>query len=144
VTYVLFKDVFSPNSKTAAFNRIVSLVKSNEDCIDILGPANRIVAYGETPRSSFRRARMEGPQASSKTATDAMGTEHLRMRFLVRGSKNEGWVSVHMARAKGNSEWEDLLVALDVKGHHRVYVVNDSNEPGKKKLSGNLFGVRLW
>lgn len=90
------------------------------------------------------RARMEQPKVMSKTDVDAKGTEHIRMKFLVKGSKTEGYVSVHLAKAAGETEFEYLLLSLDVKGHERVYLENASTDSSGRRTSGKLFGIKWW
>jgi mitochondrial import inner membrane translocase subunit TIM21 len=132
--------VLSPNSHTAQFNRAVSRVKSSEACTALLGPPKSLVAFGESPWSSFRRARVPGPTPYIlETRDPKTGIQEMKMRFLVRGSKDEGWVSLHMRWDKEELEYKYLLLALDVKGQRRVTL---EGEQHVKRPSGNIFGLK--
>jgi hypothetical protein len=41
VTYFLWTDVFSPESKTRQFNRAVDKIKKDHRCLELLGDANK-------------------------------------------------------------------------------------------------------
>jgi mitochondrial import inner membrane translocase subunit TIM21 len=142
VGYLVFSDVLSPNSQTAQFNRAVSRIKASEACTDLLGPAKSLIAYGESPWSSFRRARMTGPVPYVTTSKDPKtGAEEIRMKFLVKGSKDEGWVSLHVQWDKEELEYRYLLLALDVQGHRRVNL-EGGKESKPASSSGTLFGIK--
>jgi import inner membrane translocase subunit TIM21 len=145
VAVFLYTDVFSPNSKTAYFNSTVAIIKDHEGAIDLLGDPRKMFIYGESPWSSFRRARVDGPTAMTKVETDPnTGTQHLRMRFMIRGEKNEGWVTVHMTKRRDQRDFEYMLLALDVKGHQRLFLENRDTDSTGKKSSGKLFGLKMW
>lgn len=57
VGYLLYTDVFSPDSKTAYFNRAVNRIKADPDCLALLGDAKHIEAHGEETQNKWRRAR---------------------------------------------------------------------------------------
>jgi mitochondrial import inner membrane translocase subunit TIM21 len=138
----MFQDVFSPNSKTSYFNRAVSKVKNSDACVAALGPANKMTFYGESVRSSFRRARINEPTPISRSTKDeGTGIEELRMQFLVKGEKAEGWVTMHLEKQPDELEFQWVLLALDIKGHHRIYL--EGSDPGVfKKGSTRMFGVK--
>ncbi|KAF2663217.1 mitochondrial import inner membrane translocase subunit Tim21 [Microthyrium microscopicum] len=145
VAYLLFSDVFSPNSKTSNFNRAVNRVKKSSRCIQLLGPADSIMAYGESPWGSFARARMAGPAPSSKVGKDEKtGVSTLNMRFLVKGSRAEGWVTLQMEKGPEDLEFEYVLLALDVHGHNRVYLEGTNGGLSRKKSQGKILGLKLW
>jgi len=79
VSYFLYQEVFSPDSKTAYFNRAVDRIKKDPRCLELLGDAKKITAFGEETQNKWRRAR---PIASTLT-TDSRGNEHLMMHFNV-------------------------------------------------------------
>lgn len=54
---MMYTEVFSPDSKTAHFNRAVDQVKSDARCTDILGNSKKIKAYGEASWNKWQRAR---------------------------------------------------------------------------------------
>lgn len=144
VGYLLFSDVFSPNSKTSNFNRAVNRIKASARCLVLLGPADSIVAYGESPWSSFARARMAGPAPTSQVTKDEKtGITTLRMRFLMTGKKAEGWVTLQMEKGPEDMEYEYVVLALDVAGHQRVYLEGGSAS-SRTKQSGRVLGVKLW
>ena len=57
VGYLMWADVFSPESKTNQFNRAVRRIKKDQRCLDALGPARKLVAHGDSAWSSLRRPR---------------------------------------------------------------------------------------
>ena len=57
VGYFLFSDVFSPDSKTAYFNRAVDRVRADARCTAVLGPGDQILAHGDETYNKWRRAR---------------------------------------------------------------------------------------
>jgi import inner membrane translocase subunit TIM21 len=79
---------------------------------------------------------------SSEIKKDNRGTEHLIMHFNVEGPLNKGVVSLHMVkRPEVDSEFIYKYLALDIKGHQRIYLENadaSGNGPAKKT---KLFGV---
>ncbi|KAI1491879.1 import inner membrane translocase subunit tim-21 [Biscogniauxia mediterranea] len=137
VGYFLYKDVFSPESKTAYFNRAVDRIKKDPDCLALLGDSKKITAHGDETMNRWRRAR---PIASTLT-TDAQGNEHLKMHFYVEGPLNNGSVYVHLVRNAGHREFEYKYFFVDVKGHQRIYLENadtksSNGDPKKFKLFG--------
>jgi import inner membrane translocase subunit TIM21 len=57
VTYFLWSDVFSPESKTRQFNRAVDKIKKDHRCLELLGDAKKISAHGDETFNKWRRAR---------------------------------------------------------------------------------------
>jgi len=57
VGYLLYQEVFSPDSKTAYFNRAVDRIKKDGRCLAALGEGRHITAYGEETFNKWRRAR---------------------------------------------------------------------------------------
>ncbi|TVY35962.1 Mitochondrial import inner membrane translocase subunit [Lachnellula occidentalis] len=138
VTYLMYTEVFSPESKVSYFNRAFDQVKKDQRCIDLLGPTKKITAYGEPTWNSWRRAR---PIASTIT-TDKTGTEHLMIHFNVAGPLNEGVVNLHMVKRPSENEFVYRYLTLDVQGHPKIYLENadtDPNSSGKNK--SKLFGI---
>jgi import inner membrane translocase subunit TIM21 len=68
----------------------------------------------------------------------------MNMRFLVRGSKAEGWVTLQMEKGPDDLEFEYVVLALDVTGHQRVYIQGPSGGLVKKSSPGKLLGIKLW
>jgi import inner membrane translocase subunit TIM21 len=139
VGYFLFSDVFSPDSKTAHFNRATTRVRESRECQDVLGDGSQISAHGEASWSRWARNRF----ISSTLETDKWGTEHMKFRFFVEGPRNQGVVHVHLARRPSQREYEYVTLAVDVKGHQRIYVEN-ADARGDSKVAPKIFGARWW
>jgi import inner membrane translocase subunit TIM21 len=139
VSYFLWTDVFSPDSKTAQFNRAVDKIKKDPRCLEILGDAKKITAHGEETFNKWRRAR---PIASSERM-DPQGNHHLLMHFFVDGPSNNGVAHLHMVKYHGQHEYEYKYLFLDVKGHSKIYLENaDSSSSGSGKNDFRLFGIK--
>jgi len=139
VTYVMYTEVFSSDSKVTHFNRAVDQVKNDPRCTEILGSGKKITAYGEPTWNKWARAR---PIASS-IRKDGSGTEHLIMHFNVEGPLNKGVVNLHMTKHPPQSEYEYKYLALDVRGHQRLYIENsDATSGASGKSKTRLFGVQ--
>ncbi|KAL1982716.1 hypothetical protein VTN96DRAFT_967 [Rasamsonia emersonii] len=134
----LYLDVFSPNSKTRLFNKAVERIKEDPRCTALLGDSKQIKAYGESTWNKWARNR---PIATTEEK-DQSGREHLKMRFHVEGPLNSGTVILHMVRPQDQNEYQYRILALDVKGHPRIYLenVSDSALGGKKPLK--IFGIQ--
>ncbi|KAL5365136.1 TIM21-domain-containing protein [Aspergillus floccosus] len=137
VFYLLYSEVFSPNSRTWQYEKAVERIKNDSRCTDILGDRREIKAYGEATTSRWARNR---PIATS-LEKDRLGREHLRMNFHVEGPRNSGIVFVHMMKPLDKSEWEYQLLALDVKGHSRVILEQAQEKPGVGKAL-KIFGIQ--
>lgn len=138
VGYFLYQDVFSPDSKTAYFNRAVDRIKKDPACLAALGEAKNITAHGEETANKWRRAR---PIAST-LKTDAKGNDHLVMNFYVEGPLNNGVVHVHLVKRAGQNEFEYKYLFVDVRGHSRIYLENaDTRASGGSSKGFKLFGV---
>ncbi|KAH7121204.1 TIM21-domain-containing protein [Dendryphion nanum] len=138
VGYFLFSDIFSPSSKTAHFNRATTRIRQSRECTALLGPSDQIYSYGEASWSRWARNRF----IHSTNETDKWGTEHLRIRFYVEGPKGQGVVHVHLARKPSQADYEYVTLAVDVKGHQRIYLENA--EEGKSNVAPKILGVRWW
>lgn len=57
VSYYLWTDVFSPDSKTSHFNRAFDKIRKDSRCIGLLGDADTMTAHGEETYNKWRRAR---------------------------------------------------------------------------------------
>ncbi|KAF2437842.1 TIM21-domain-containing protein [Karstenula rhodostoma CBS 690.94] len=139
VGYFLFADVFSPDSKTAHFNRATTAIRAHPECQRLLGPGNEIAAHGEASWSRLARNRY----LSSSTETDKWGTEHLRFRFYVEGPVGQGVAHVHLTKRPSQNEYEYHTLAVDVKGHQRIYLENADGKSGGK-IAPKIFGARWW
>lgn len=139
VGYFLFADVFSPDSKTSHFNRATTAIRAHPECQRLLGPGSEIAAHGEASWSRLARNRY----LSSSTETDKWGTEHLRFRFYVEGPKGQGVAHVHLTKRPSQSEYEYHTLAVDVKGHQRIYLENADERKGSK-VAPKIFGARWW
>lgn len=102
VGYFLYQEVFSPDSKTAYFNRAVDRIKKDVRCLELLGESKKITAYGEETHNKWRRARpiayvVSSPGerwrssigcllhvwCSSTLSKDGKGNDHLMIQFNV-------------------------------------------------------------
>ncbi|KAH7035493.1 import inner membrane translocase subunit tim-21 [Microdochium trichocladiopsis] len=137
VGYLLYTDVFSPDSKTAYFNRAVDRIKKDPDCVGLLGDAKQITAHGEETANKWRRAR---PIAST-LKNDPQGNQHLQMHFYVHGPLNSGTVSVHLIKRVGSDEFKYKYFFVDVKGHSRIYLENADAKTDSGDGKFKLFGV---
>ncbi|KAI1177441.1 import inner membrane translocase subunit tim-21 [Nemania sp. FL0916] len=138
VCYFLYTDVFSPDSKTAYFNRAVDRIRKDPACLAALGEAKKIVAHGDETTNKWRRTR---PIAST-LKTDAKGNSHFMMRFYVEGPLNNGVVNLHLVKRAGHNEYEYKYLCVDVKGHQRIYLENaDAKVSGGDSKKFRLFGV---
>lgn len=137
VFYLLYTEIFSPNSSTWQYEIAVGRIKDDPRCTDILGDRREIKAYGEETNSRWARTR---PIATSQ-GKDRLGREHLRMNFHVEGPRNSGTVFVHMMKPLDKNEWEYQLLALDVKGYSRVILEQAHEKPGVGKAL-KIFGIQ--
>ncbi|EHY60956.1 Mitochondrial import inner membrane translocase subunit tim21 [Exophiala dermatitidis] len=138
ISYLLYTELFAPDSATVQFNAAVKRIKSSPECRELLGPASQIKAYGEPTTSKWARAR---PIAHS-TETDRFGNTHFRMHFNVEGPDGTGVVSVHMIKPRDGDRLEYQLLSLTVKGHETIYLENREAERGVKGKVGKMFGVQ--
>ncbi|KAJ9209501.1 hypothetical protein DTO166G4_8900 [Paecilomyces variotii] len=138
VFYFLFTDVLSPNSPTRQFDKAVDRIKDDPRCTELLGDPKEIVAHGSSTGSRWARNR----PIATNVETDQSGREHLKMQFWVEGPRNEGHVNLHMVRQPDQWEYEYLLLAVDIKGHQRIYLENaaDKIKGGKGPLK--IFGIQ--
>ncbi|RFU28486.1 hypothetical protein B7463_g7866, partial [Scytalidium lignicola] len=138
VAYFMYTDVFSPDSKTSHFNRAVDQVKKDPRCIELLGNSKKITAYGEPTWSKWRRAR---PIAST-IQKDQRGVEHLKMHFNVEGPLNTGVVNMHMIKRPSDHEFIYKYLAVDIKGHQRIWLENADGKPDSSaKSKTRFFGI---
>jgi len=145
IFFLLYHEVFSTDSRTRHFNRAVTRIKSSPACIELLGKPESMFAFGDSPWSSFARARIRGPSPTTRVAKDGQtGVETLSMTFLVRGEVDEGWVTMKLVKGPQDSAFEWELLALDVKGHQRVYLEGAPKLLGglSSKSDGKVFGIK--
>ncbi|MCJ1393062.1 mitochondrial import inner membrane translocase subunit tim21 [Xylographa bjoerkii] len=138
VAYLLYTDVFAADSRTSIFNRAVDEVRASRRAQEVLGPANKIRAFGEPTWNRWARAR---PIASS-IRKDGNGREHLLMHFNVDGPSGSGVVNVHMIKNSETSEYEYKYLTLDVKGQATIYLRNTDAEKKAKNPGFRLFGTQ--
>jgi import inner membrane translocase subunit TIM21 len=142
VATLMYKEVFSTDSKTSHFNRTVSRIKKDARCVDVLagGDPRKIKAYGEPSWNRWSRNRA----LASRVEKDGVGVEHLHMHFNVEGPMARGVAQLHMVKRPGQSEWDYLLLAVDVPGHQRIYLENADGVLQSGKGSGKMFGLKWW
>ncbi|KAL2890357.1 Mitochondrial import inner membrane translocase subunit tim21 [Ceratocystis lukuohia] len=136
VIYVLFDEVFAPESKVAQFSRAVSLIKKDPRCIAILGDPEDIWAHGEPTANKWQRSR----PISSTLEKDSRDVEHLIMQFYVEGPKAMGVVHLHMSRRPKADDFEYKYLFLDAKGHDRIYIKRDETK-GRSKKPFSFLGI---
>ncbi|KAH9845107.1 mitochondrial import inner membrane translocase subunit tim21-like, partial [Teratosphaeria destructans] len=143
VASVLYLEVFSPDSKTAVFNRAADRVKKDPTCLQLLAgqgyhKSREIKAYGEPSWSRWTRNR----SIASRHEVDRAGVEHTYLHFYVEGPVAKGTVRVHVVRRPGEHEWEYRMLALDVPGQQRHYLENaEASLLGAKRGVGKMFGL---
>ncbi|KAK4109583.1 TIM21-domain-containing protein [Canariomyces notabilis] len=139
VGYVLYSEVFSPDSKTTYFNRAVDRIRKDPRCVELLGDGKKITAFGEETYNKWRRAR---PIASTVTK-DGQGNEHMMINFNVQGPKGAGRVNMHLIKRAGEHEYQYKYFFVDVRGHQRIYLENAdaSRAQSTEKKGFKLFGV---
>ncbi|TLD36483.1 TIM21-domain-containing protein [Venturia nashicola] len=145
VSYIMYTEVFSLDSKTSQFNYAVSKIRDSRECVSLLcGPGGRakdIKAYGEG--SNWNRWDRNRVIAGS-SSVDRAGNENWHIHFNVEGPVGRGVVRVHLIRPKERGEWEYKVLALDVPGHERVWLENMGWKFGVDKKSGTMFGIKWW
>jgi len=132
---LFFREVISPDSKTAWFNRAVARIKSDDQCLQLLGKKSSIKAYGEPTGNRWARNR---PIASTVNV-DRYGVEHFLIYFNVEGDISKGRVNLHLLKRPGQGEYDYKYLYLHVKGQPRVYL---EGEPRKHTRKG--FSSILW
>jgi len=144
VSYILYMEVFSTESKTAVFNRCLDRLRQDERCVELLagkGHGGEIEGHGEMSWSRWARYR----HVTSRQETDKVGVKHMHMHFYVSGPKNErGIVFVHMVMGREDRQWQYYSLALDVEGHERIWIENAEKGKWDKRSQGKMFGVKWW
>ena len=143
VATVLWLEVFSTDSKTAVFNRAADRVRKDPKCLELLAgegihTKREIKAYGEPSWSRWARNRI----VASRLEKDRAGVEHLHMHFYVEGPLAKGTVNLHMTRGPGEKDFDYSMLALDVPGNQRHYLVNENGIKLDQRKQGKMFGVR--
>lgn len=138
VTFV-YLEVIAPDSVTNWFNRATDRVRSDPQCVQLLG-GGRIKAYGEPTSNRWSRNR---PIAAS-VSRDRSGFEHLRIHFYVEGDLDKGVVNLHLIKRPGDQEYEYKYLFLDVPGRSRVYLENadDTQRHGGDGRKKGFLGVK--
>lgn len=138
VIYVMYTEVFAPDSKTNWYNRAAESIKEDPRCEELLGDPAKMTFYGEQTNNKWAVAR---PIAST-VKKDQHGVEHMIMHFHAEGPLNKGVVSLHLEkRATEGSDYEYRYLKLDVKGHSTVYLEGGTANNVGKGVS-KIFGVR--
>jgi import inner membrane translocase subunit TIM21 len=141
VGYILWTEVFAPESRTNQFNRAVKRIKNDPRCIKALGDPRKMVAHGDTAWSSMRRPR-DRPVKSTIT-TDAQGAEHLKILFYVDGPRNYATVNLHLVRRAGQRDFDYKYFYLDVPEHDRIWLENaDPGFFGGKREQLRFLGIK--
>ncbi|GMM32507.1 Tim21 protein [Martiniozyma asiatica (nom. inval.)] len=136
--YLIATELFSPSGETATYNRVVSMVESDETSLKLLGYTDddikqggiRLKAYSDANADRWTRNRTV--QGTKYTGTD--GADHLFLRFFVESNYKGGVIQVE-AIEKNYIEQEIVYVSLDVPGQPRHYIVGGSlMQRGKRAL----------
>ncbi|KAI6244924.1 Mitochondrial import inner membrane translocase subunit tim21 [Erysiphe necator] len=136
VAYLLYSEVFSPDSKTSHFNRSFNQIKKDPRCIALLGNVDTITAYGENG-GSWRKSR----PFLSINQKDKDGVNHLFIKYNVQGSKSSGTVDLHMTKRDNENEFKYKRLQLDVKGKPRIVLIDADSKPVSKSRRLKVFGV---
>lgn len=143
VSYIMYIEVFSLDSKTSQFNYAVAKIKDSRECVALLcgpgGRANDIKAYGEG--SNWNKWDRNRTIAGS-SSMDRAGNENWHIHFNVEGPFGRGVVRVHLIKPRDGGEWEYKVLALDVPGHERVWIEKMDRDFGFDKKSGTMFGIK--
>lgn len=67
----------------------------------------------------------------------------MRFRFYVEGPLGQGVAHVHLSKRPSQNEYEYQTLAVDVKGHQRIYLENADGKAGSK-VAPKIFGARWW
>ena len=137
MTYILFSDVFSPDSKTAHFNHATDMIRNDARCQKLLGEPSQIAAFGENSWARWARYRY----IRSTEQTDKWGTHHLRFRFYVEGNKGQGVVNVHLVKKPSMDAFEYAELTVDVKGHRSIELAAKEKQD---HVAPKFFGARWW
>jgi mitochondrial import inner membrane translocase subunit TIM21 len=101
-----------------------------------------MIFYGESVRSSFKRARVQDPTPVARVVKDEKTRlETIHMQFLVKGQKGEGWVTMQLQKLPQETEFRWIILALDVKGYQRIYL-EGGEESTFKKAPTKMFGIK--
>ena len=133
---LLYTDVFSPSSHISQYNHAVDRVRDDSKCQELLGSRSSISALGPATGTSWIRQR---PKA--QIDTDKYGTERMRMAIRIKGDKDEGFIELYMLRRADEKQWGWGHLALDVRGHERVWLER-AGQTSKKKEPGTIFGIK--
>jgi len=143
--YLVFKELFSPSGQTSTFNRVVSMIEQNQQCLKLLGYSDeeikkgkiKLKAYGDVPQDRWTRDRPI--RATQYTAKD--GTDRLLMRFFVESKYTVGVVRVEAIEENVVAQ-KFNYVTLDVKGNNRFYIVGHPQSSGSFLRPLGLFNNR--
>jgi import inner membrane translocase subunit TIM21 len=138
VGYFLYDAVFSTDSKVSHFNRAVDELKESPRVRELIGPANKIKAYGDPTGNRWTRNRT----INSTVTKDRSGRDNMLMHFYLEGPSGKGRVNVHMVRKEGEPHFEYKVLKLDVPGHASVYLHN--TDAPTKGSSGFKFLGATW
>jgi import inner membrane translocase subunit TIM21 len=65
----------------------------------------------------------------------------MRFRFYVEGPLGQGVVHVHLIKRPSQDEYEYQELAVDVKGHQRISLVEEEK---RDRVAPKIFGARWW
>jgi import inner membrane translocase subunit TIM21 len=65
----------------------------------------------------------------------------MRFRFFVEGPLGQGVVHVHLSKKPSQSDFEYETLAVDVKGHHRIDLIEGQK---RDRVAPKIFGARWW
>jgi hypothetical protein len=157
VGYVLYSEVFSPDSKTTYFNRAVDRIRKDPRCVELLGDGKKITAFGEETYNKWRRARPIAYvygfserrvgdvliffSAFRSTVTkDGQGNEHMMIHFNVGGrrcwSAHERWLTLNRSKVRKAQEGSTCTSS-------NALVSTSTNTSTFSSMSGAIRGYTL-
>ncbi|MCJ1445210.1 MAG: mitochondrial import inner membrane translocase subunit tim21 [Stictis urceolatum] len=129
VSYFLYDAVFSSDSKVSHFNRAFEEIKASPRARELIGPSNKMKAYGENTWNRWTRNRA----IASTITKDGYGRDNLLLNFYVEGPNGKGRVNVHMVRPEGGAHFEYKKLTLDVPGNKTIFLRNTDTPQDARK-----------
>ena len=157
VSYLLGKELFSPNGDTHIFNRVVNLVEEDAACRRLL-ECNDVVdpKTGKITKERLKALSAGGlddtwtrnRQISSMRQQGPDGRERFFLRIQVESAKKVGIVFVEAIESDKKFKPDFVLMYLDVPGKKRHYLakpvnkqINDPREDKNNAKPASFLGV---
>lgn len=141
VVYYFVSDILLPTSDVQVFKRAFSIIQKDPQAQLILG-SSKLSAYGEASDNKWARSR----PIASRRGFDRTGREHLVMQFHVKG-QIEGLVRLEMIKSDernhaGIGKFDFRYLLLEVPGHKRYYLIDNSAKPKPTDKQVGFLGVK--